>query len=94
MPNKIVNCQIENADIRFYPDFNISVMEIVYRCELGTGCLELKPDDRFMFTILDKQFLKDFVGSIFRIEFEDDVCVKIIHPINNYIAQQYKGNII
>jgi len=94
MGNSLVNCKIESADIRFYPDFGISVMEIVYNCELGTGRIELKADDKFMFTILEKKYLKDFAGCIFKIEFADGKCQKIFHPINNYISQTYKGSII
>jgi hypothetical protein len=93
--SKLINCKIIEADIRFFPDFRRSIMEIIFHNELGTGCIQFKPSELFIFKILEKEHLKDFVGSFFRIEIDENGKFKrIYHLIDNYTYIDYEGNLI
>lgn len=93
--SKLINCKIIEADIRYYPDFRRSVIEIIFQNELGTGCLEFKTSELFIFHIMEKNHLKDFIGNYFRIEIADNgKFEKIYHILNNHIYMDYEGNII
>ena len=93
--SKLLNCKVIKADLRFYPDYRRSVIEIMFDNELGTGLIEFRPSEMFIFKIMEKEYLQDFVGNYFRIEIDDSgKFKKIYHIMNNNIYIDYEGNII
>ena len=93
-----INAEIIESDVRFYPEYNRSAIEFIYRCERGEGRLSfpLKNETmRELFDVFEMPFLNSLQGSYVRLLIDDNDKVKgMKHILHNKKTVNYEGSCI
>ena len=93
-----INAEIIESDVRFYPEYNRSAIEFIYRCEKGEGRLSFPLKNETMkdlYSVFEMPFLNGLQGSYVRLLInENDRVTGLKHIVNNNGCIKYDGSCI